>query len=195
MEILLSSIAGLLLVIASVAYIASILNKDPKKRIKPRPLSWIGWALIMGVSLVAQIIKSGFEWSQITIFTSVFFCIFIAVVAFIVKSYLIKPMDWWCIVLGMICLGIYLSTKDALVTTIFAIVADFVVAIPTLHNAYVDPSSEKSSAWTYGVLSWSLTLIVCVGHPWIYALFPMYLFTMNAVFIYLTNRKVPVPIY
>ena len=184
-------IAGLLLVVASIAYIASILDKDPNKRIKPRPLSWFGWALMMGVSLVSQIIKVGFEWNQITILTSVLFCVVIAVVALVVRSYLIKPMDWGCLILGMICVGIYMTTKDALVTTIFGITADFIVAIPTLHNAYVNPNSEKSSAWIYGVLSWALTLIVCLGHSWLYALFPLYLFVMNAVFLYLTNRKVP----
>ncbi len=190
MEQSLSAIAGLLLVAASLAYIASIVNKNHEKRIKPRPLSWIGWALMMGISLTSQVIKNGFEWNQITILTSVIFCVIIAVTAFAVKSYSIKPMDWWCLILGMICVGIYLSTKNALVTTIFGIIADFIVAIPTIHNAYTKPESEKSSAWLYGVLSWAFTLIICIGYAWVYALFPLYLFVMNSLFMYLTKRKV-----
>lgn len=189
LELSLSVIAGLLLVAASVAYIVAIVNKNPKKRTEPRPLSWIGWTLMMGISLVSQIIKEGFEWNQITILTSIIFCIVIAITAFIVKSYTIKPMDWWCLILGMICIGIYLSTKNALITTVFGIIADFIVAIPTLHNAYIKPESEKSSAWLYGVLSWAITLITCIGYQWLYALFPLYLFIMNSVFMYLTNRK------
>lgn len=187
---LLSVIAGLLLVAASVSYIISILTKDTEKRITPRPLSWFGWALMMGISVISQVISDGLEWNQIGLFASTFFCILIPVVTLVVRRYSIKPMDWVCLVLGLICIGVYLSTRNALLTTCLAIIADFIVAIPTLHNAYVDPKSEKTSAWLYGVLSWSLTLIVCIGNVWVYALFPLYLFVLNGTMIILTHRKV-----
>ncbi len=183
-------IAGSLLVVASLSYINSILTKNIEKRITPRPLSWFGWALMMGVSTLSQVISHGFEWNQIGLFASTFFCILIPVIAIVAKRYTVKPMDWLCLVLGMFCVGVYLSTKDALLTTCIAIAADLIIAIPTLHNAFVDPESEKTSAWKFGIVSWALTLLVCAGGIWLYALFPVYLFLINGTMIILTTRKV-----
>ncbi len=182
-------IAGILLVVASLSYISSILTKDIAKRITPRPLSWIGWFLMVGVSLLSQVMTSGLKWSQTALFATTFFCILIPVLSFLLKRYLVKPMDWFCLVLGLVCFATYLFTKDAVLTTVTSLVADFIVAIPTFHNAFIDPKSEKTSAWRYGVASWLLTLIACIDGTWLYALFPIYLFLFNTTMIVLTSRK------
>lgn len=186
----LSIIAGLLLVAASYFYIRSVVTKNPTKKITPRPLSWFGWTLMMGITLISQVVTKGVAWNQIGLFASTVACLSITVISVVIKNYTVKPMDWVCVVLGIACVAIYLSTQDAWLTTVVAIIADFIVAIPTIHNAIIDPSSEKTPAWTFGVISWSSTLIVCIGYPWLYALFPIYLFLVNATMILLTNKKV-----
>lgn len=182
-----STVAGLLLVIATTAYIISVI-KSPTN--KPRILSWIGWSLLMGITVFSQIFDAGWQWSQVGLFVSIIGCLIIAIIAIKKNQYEIKkPHDPVCVLLGVICIIIYVSTKNALLTTSMAIVADFIVAIPTIHNAWKDPASEKTSGWTFGIVSWGLTLLICIGHSWIYALFPIYLFLLNGTMIMLTKRK------
>ncbi len=180
-------IAGIVLIIAGTTYLVSALKKS--NPIKPRPISWFGWSIMMGISLLSQVINKGFELSQMGLLVSTICCVLIGILTILSKNYTIKPWDWLCLILGAICVAIYLSTKDALLTTSIAILADFLIAIPTVHNAYVKPLSEKTSAWMYGIISWSCTLIICIGHPIVYGLFAIYLFLFNTSMFVLTHRK------
>jgi len=161
-----------------------------KRKISPGILSWFGWFLLMGVSLVAQILVDGWKWSLTGLAMSAFGCMVIFTTAFTMKNYLLKNSDWIFLFLGMMCLILYLISKDAWITTGFAILADFVVGIPTLLHAYRNPISQKSKAWMLAFISWSFTLILCIGQPFLYALFPIYLFLYNIVMLVLTNRKI-----
>lgn len=189
MIILIAVIAGLFLVVASLSYISSIITKDLSKKITPRPLSWVGWFLMTGVTLLSQVMDYGFRWSQVPLFATTFFCFLIPLLSFVLRRYCLKPMDWICLILGLGCFATYVFTKNPVLTTITSLVADFIVAIPTFHNAFVDPTSERTSAWKYGFASWLLTLIICIGGTWLYALFPIYLFLFNTTMIVLTSRK------
>ncbi|HWC58019.1 MAG TPA: hypothetical protein VG621_03685 [Candidatus Paceibacterota bacterium] len=185
-EQIFGTIAGIVLVIASASYIYSAIIK---KHIKPRPISWFGWSLMMGISLISQITSKGWEWNQIGMLASTVSCLLITILTVLVKNYTVKKSDWLCLFLGTVCVAIYLSTKNALLTTSIAILADFIIALPTVHNAYSDPLSEKASAWMYGIISWSCTLLICIGHPIVYALFAIYLFLFNTSMFVLTHRK------
>jgi hypothetical protein len=98
--------------------------------------------------------------------------------------------DWLCLLLGALCVIVYLSTKNAWLTTIMAIVADFIVALPTQHNAYIDPKKERSIAWHFGAMAYLVNCISCMGSAWLYAAFPLYLLCMNSSMVYLTTRRV-----
>ena len=181
-----SLVAGLFIISAQF-----ILWRDVyKRRISPGILSWFGWFLLMGVSLIAQILVDGWKWSLTGLTMSAVGCFVIFTTALLMKNYLLKNTDWVFLFLGLICLIIYLISKDAWITTGFAILADFVVGIPTLLHAYRNPSSQKSKAWMLAFISWLFTLILCVGQPILYTLFPVYLFLYNVAMLILTNRKI-----
>ena len=181
-----SLIAGLFIVTAQF-----VLWRDVyKRKISPGLLSWFGWFLLMGVSLIAQILVDGWKWSLTGLAMSAFGCFVIFTTALLMKNYLLKNSDWIFLFLGLICLILYLISKDAWITTGFAILADFVVGIPTLIHAYRNPLSQKSKAWMLAFISWSFTLILCIGQPLLYALFPVYLFLYNIAMLILTNRKI-----
>ena len=101
---------------------------------------------------------------------------------------LILRLETWFPFLGLICLGIYFISKDAWITTVFAILADFIVGIPTLKHAYNNPLSQKSNAWLLGFIAFTFSLIICIGHSLLYALFPIYLFLYNGAMLVLTHR-------
>lgn len=182
------SFLALLVSILLLAAIATYVIALRKGALTPRPLSWIGWSLMMGISLFSQIMEKGWQWNQAGLAFSVVGCGIVAVLS--LRHGVIKAGDWVCFALGIVCVVIYLSTKDAWTTTIAAIAADLVIALPTQHNAYKDPLSEKSIAWQFGAAAYLINSIQCVGYDFIYAAFPLYLLAMNSSMVFLTTRRV-----
>ena len=175
-------LAGMVIGSAQLIYLLNTL----KKKVRPSVLSWFGWACLMGTSLVAQVIGKGWQWSLMSIGCSTVGCLVIAAVALLSRNYAFKRSDLGFLIAGLACVGIYLRFDNPWITTIFAIIADALLGIPTIHKAYIDPASEKSAAWILGVVSSTLALVICIGHDWIYVLFPAYLFLFNGTMAFLT---------
>ncbi len=185
LEKVFSVVAAIFIVTAQVIFVRDIF----RRKIKPSVLSWIGWALLMGTSMVSQIYSMGWAWSLTGVVFSTIGCLFIFVTSLSLNQYLIKKTDWKFLALGLICVIIYYTSKDPWLTTCFAILADLAVGIPTLMHAWKDPHTQKSIAWKLGFISWIFSLILCIGHDWLYALFPIYLFLFNGIMIFFTERK------
>jgi hypothetical protein len=187
LEKYLGVLAGLVIGSAQLIYLLNGL----KRKVTPSVLSWFGWACLMGTSLVAQVIGKGWQWSMTGILCSTVGCIVIAGVAFFSGNYSFRKVDLSFLVVGLICVAIYLLSSDPWITTIFAIIADAVLGIPTIRNAVRAPKMERSAAWGLGVVSSTLALIICMHHDWIYVLFPGYLFLFNGTMAVLTwgNRE------
>ncbi|MFT5337678.1 MAG: hypothetical protein ACJAY8_000466 [Sphingobacteriales bacterium] len=188
-------LAGALVLIAQITYIYHIFQK----RLAPSVLSWLGWALLMGISAYSQIIDFGWNWSMLGLVLSVFGCIAISISGFIVGNYTLLKSDWYFLFAGMGCMILYVWFTDPWLTTWCAVIADLILGIPTLRNAIRNPHQEKTSAWTFGLLSWTLTLGLCVGESLLMWLFPVYLFLFNVLMAYYTrqsriNKKMLIPI-
>lgn len=185
-QMLMATAVTVLLLAATATYVIPLV----KGKLTPRPLSWIGWTMMMGISLFSQIAEKGWQWNLIGLSLSVAGCA--AVAALSVKHGIIEPWNWVCLILGGICVVIYLSTKNAWTTTLFAIAADFIVALPTYHNGYKNPAAEKSVAWRLGAAAYLINCIQCVGYDWLYVAFPFYLLLMNTAMAFMTSRETPV---
>lgn len=179
---ILGFLAGLLIIIAQATYI----NQIVKKEVTPSVLSWLGWSLLMGISFIVQLVHYGWNYSLTGLGLATIGCFSICLIAYFTKQYKLAKADWVYLVLGLICILFYVVSKNPLLTTIVAVLADFVLGIPTLISAYKNPESEKSKAWNIGLLSWSISLVICYGEPVIYWIFPVYLFLYNGVMSVLT---------
>jgi hypothetical protein len=177
--------AGLVIGTAQLIYLTNTIQR----KIKPSVLSWLGWAFLMGTSVVSQVIGKGWQWSQTSVLCSAFGCLAIASVAFFSGNFSLLRKDWSFLVLGILCLCIYLLSSDPWATTIFAIAADALLGIPTIGKAWRDPASEKTPAWVLGVISSTLALVICIGHDWIYVLFPAYLLLFYGTMAWLTQVR------
>jgi hypothetical protein len=186
LEKYLGVLAGIVISTAQLIYLLNCL----KKKVTPSVLSWFGWACLMGTSLVAQVIGKGWQWSMTGILCSTVGCLTIAAVAFFSGNYSFKKVDLSFLALGSACVAIYLASDNPWITTVFAIIADAALGVPTIHKAYRQPASERSAAWTLGVISSSLALIICFHHDWIYVLFPGYLFLFNGLMAVLTRKNI-----
>lgn len=182
---IISFVAGGFIAAAQIMLVVDVF----RKRFTPSLLSWLGWGILMGTGLISQVLEQGWEWSQTGLLFSTIGCMVIFSTAWANKNYLMVRADWKYLWLGLICLVIYFISQDAWITTIFAILADFIVGIPTLLHAYRNPISQKSKAWMLGFISWTFSLLLCIGHSWLYALFPIYLFLYNGAMVVLTAKK------
>jgi uncharacterized membrane protein YagU involved in acid resistance len=131
----------------------------------------------------------GWQWNFIGILLSTVSCLVVSGVALGLKNYSLRREDWKYVVLAFICMGIYLASRDPWATTVYAILADCILGIPTLRKAYVYPHSEKSPAWLLGLISWTFSLVLCIHQNLLSALFPVYLFLFNVAMVYLTRKK------
>ena len=171
--------------LAQVAYFRDIL----KRRVLPSVLSWFGWALLMGMGFLSVVLSEGWGWSHFGILVASIGCVIIAATALFTKQYSLEKRDWSFLFIGLICVVLYLLTEDALLTTIYAIIADFILAIPTIIKAHKDGSTEKSMAWYLGLATWLISLAICVNQDFIYALFPIYLILFSGMMIYFQSRR------
>jgi len=177
-------VAGMVIFSAQVIYLVNTL----KGKIRPSVLSWLGWALLMGTSLVSQIVGKGWQWSLTSILCSTIGSLAIASAALLSRNFSLALRDWKFLLLGLGCMGLYYWSSNAWITTCFAVLADALLGIPTIAKAWRDPASEKSVAWILGGVSSALALAICVGHDWLYVLFPMYLVLFNGMMAWLTWR-------
>ena len=181
-ERILGILGALVISTGQVIYVVNCL----RKRITPSVLSWFGWACLMGTSLVSQIVHKGWQWSMTGIASSTAGCLVIGVVAWASGNFSFRRVDLAFLVAGLGCVGVYMVSDDPWVTTVFAIIADALLGIPTIIKAWREPALERSVAWVLGVVSASLALLICIHHDMIYVLFPVYLFLFNGVMAVLT---------
>ena len=191
-ERILGLLSGVIIGSAQVIYLINTIGR----KVRPSVLSWIGWAFLMGTSVLSQVVGKGWQWSMTGILCSTLGCLTIGVVALLIRNYALERKDWQYVVWALLCVMVYWLSANPWMTTIFAIGADAVLGIPTVLKAWRDPVSERSLSWLLGVVSSTLALIICVGHDWIYVLFPAYLLLFNGVMAYLTQaRKRALPRY
>lgn len=177
-------LAGIIIGSAQIIYLVNTVTR----KVRPSVLSWIGWAFLMGTSVVSQVFSKGWQWSMTGILCSTLGCLTIGIVALVIRNYSLARKDWQYVVWAVLCVMIYWLSANPWMTTIFAIGADAILGVPTIVKAWRDPVSERSLAWVLGVASSTLALIICVGHDWIYVLFPAYLLLFNGMMAYLTRR-------
>jgi hypothetical protein len=185
MEKYIGLLAGIVIGGAQVIYLINTLTR----KIRPSVLSWLGWAFLMGTSLFSQSVAKGWQWSMTGILCSTIGCFAIAAVAFFSRNFSFRKSDLIFLVVGLVCVGIYLLSNDPWVTTVFAVVADAALGIPTIRKAIREPASERSPAWLLGVISSALALVICIHHDPIYVLFPGYLFVFNGGMVVLTRGR------
>lgn len=177
--------AASFLIFGQILYINQVIRRN----IVPSLFTWMGWSVLVGVSLISQIIEYGWNWSMTGHLFSAIGCTAIFLFAWFTRNFVIRQSDWKFLYLGMACVLLYLLFKDPWSTTIFAILADAILGIPTIYKAWLEPKTERTIGWNIALSCWTLTMISCLDKSAIYMLFPAYCFLFNAVMSYLTTRK------
>lgn len=186
-ELLIAIIISALILYAQITYWILLY----RKKVKPAYLSWFGWAILMGISFAGQFLAQGWSIKIIALLLSTTGCIIIGISArFIFKQYSYEKKGMKFLYIGLACGLVYLLVKDEWLTTIIAILADLIVAIPTFKNASRNPMDEKSGTWIFTLPAWGLTLVLVLNNfMWLHMLWPLYLIAFNGLMIFLVYIK------
>jgi hypothetical protein len=186
-EFVVNLIAGLFLVSAQSIYIFQVV----KKQITPSLFTWLGWSVLVGVALISQIIEYHWSWTLTGHLFSAIGCLLIFLFAFLSRNFVVRKKDGLYLYIGLGCVILYILFSDPWITTLFAILADGILGIPTIIKAFKEPKTEKTIGWNIALGCWTLTLITCFDKNILFALFPAYCFIFNAIMSFLTgNRRI-----
>ncbi len=184
---LLNILAGVFLASAQSIYIIQVV----RKKITPSAITWLGWSLLVGIAFVSQILHYGWDTVLFGHLFSAIGCTFIFLFSFLSKNYVIDKKDWKFLWLGIACIMLYIISKDSLLTTIFAVLADAILGVPTIIKAIKNPLSEKNLGWNLAIGCWILTVFTGLYKDPIFIIFPAYCLAFNLLMSYLTrNRRI-----
>lgn len=158
-------------------------------RMKAVVLSWLGWSILMGISVVAQLRDNAWiwDWNLLSVLLSATGCMLIGIIGLWTGNYSRGKGDVLCLVAGAACMAAFFIFSNPWITTVLAIIADLVVAIPMLERAYKDPAGHRTDAWFIVFSAWTMTSIsILFNFSWLHMLWPLYLIGFSGLMTYLS---------
>ncbi len=165
--------------IGTLVYIIDTLKGDTK----PNRVTWFIWALAPLIIFSAQLSKGVGLQSLITLMVSLGpLLIFLA--SFVNKKavWKIGKLDILCGLLSVTGLTIWLILKEGNFAIFFAILADFLAAIPTLIKSYRFPDTESFFGYFAAAISYGITLLTITTWNFASSAFLLYALVICLVF-------------
>ena len=158
---------------------------------KPHPFSWVGFALLLGITFVAQIVTGAGPGAWVTGISALGVA-GIAVLSLSKGHRDITTFDWACF--GGAILGIVLwrLTSNPLTAVVIVTVTDLLAFAPTYRKAYLRPHEETASLFVLSTAKYLISLFALTTFNLTTALFPVSLVLSNVLFVVLifTRRRI-----
>lgn len=181
---------GYLAIFISLFGIFFYLKDTLSGKTKPNRVSWLIWMLAPFVGAFLQW-ESGAGLSALVIFMSGFISLLVLIVSFFNKEayWKITILDIICGILAIFALVFWVLTKNSFISLLFAILADFLGAMPTLIKSWKFPETETGFEYICSIFNSILGLLVIKN--WIFPIysFGVYLLIMNFLFVFFIYRK------
>ena len=151
---------------------------------KPHPFSWVGFALLLGITFFAQV-ATGAGASAWVNGVSAVGVLGIAVLSFSKGERDITHFDWICFVGGLVGIMLWRLTSNPLTAVIIVTVVDAIVFLPTYRKAYLKPNEETASLFVLSTVKYFISLFALASFNLTTALFPVSLVITNGAFVLL----------
>jgi len=176
----------------SFFYIKDILEG----RTKPNLVSWFFWSLAPIIGSYLQF-KAGAGLSILPVFLAGFVPLVIFFIALLTKNshWAITKFDILCGVFSFIALMLWILTRRADISILFAILSDGLAAIPTLIKSWKFPETETAIGYSPGILNNILGLLVIKNWNFSIYSFGIYFILMNSTLILFIKRKKIISIF
>jgi hypothetical protein len=172
--------------IGSTFYLKSIVYGSTK----PNLVSWVIWMLAPFIGVFFQI-KAGAGLSFLPVFMSGFGPLCVVLLSDFSKNtyWKITTFDIYCGTLALLALMFYVFTHNLGISIFFAILSDFLAAIPTVIKSWKFPKTESYSIYFVGILVNIFGLLTIKN--WIFPIysFSVYIILMNSIIIFSIFRN------
>ncbi|MCL4391859.1 hypothetical protein M1413_00800 [Patescibacteria group bacterium] len=160
-------------------YIASMYRTtEPKKRIKPHPLSWALFGFLTATGWLIQKSQDGQAGSWCLGVTALF-CFVIAGISFWKYPWKFEWKDWVWIVAGMALFLFYLITKTPTLSATLATLADLVGYGPTLRKGWREPHTDNPTNFAFNSAKCIPALLALASYSWATMVYLVMLTIMN----------------
>ena len=157
---------------------------------KPNLVTWFLWALIPFLGVFFQI-KAGAGLSVLPILMDGFNCVVIIIFSLWNKNnyWKIGRLDIVCGIFAFLALILYVFTHNSAISILFAILADFLAAIPTIAKSWRFPETETWIVYLIAALTNIFGLLIIKN--WIFSIYSLgiYFVLMNLVIIFAIHHK------
>lgn len=157
---------------------------------RPDPVSWLLWAIIPMIAFAAEL-QAGVGMTALVTFTLGLspLLVFTATIFKNPRSFQLKGLNLICVIIALIGIVLWATTKNPLLAILFMMIADFSSSLPTVKKSLVDPKSEFSPSYLISALSMVITLLTVTDWRFAVIAFPIYVLVMNLLIFLLASRK------
>jgi hypothetical protein len=161
-----------------------------KGKTKPNLVTWFFWALAPLVGTFLQL-KAGAGLSVLPVFLAGFFPLIIFILALVRRNahWKITIFVIFCGVFSFIALVLWVLTKRADISILFAILSDLLAAVPTLVKSWNFPETETAAGYVPGIFNNILGLLVIKNWSFSIYSFGIYFIILNTTLIFFIERK------
>jgi hypothetical protein len=130
-------------------------------RNQPNKVTWLMWGVAPLVAFAAQV-SEGVGIAAAATFAVGFMPLLIFAASFVnaQAQWRIGAFDIVCGVLSVAGLVLWAVTSDANLAILFAIIADFLAAVPTISKAWSRPQTESSTLFWTGIVNGAIGLLI-----------------------------------
>ena len=175
MRELLTVIAGLIIVISPLPYIADII----RNKTHPNMVTWVTWSLINVINTAAAF-SAGAWQTGIYLSCATFATVSISVLAFWhgVKKY--SVFDIVCQIVALIGIPLWLLTRQPALAVALELVVDFSGGLPTLRHAWREPYAETLRTFVLSASAGLLLLASLKEYSFVAVAVPLYIFLFDS---------------
>lgn len=151
---------------------------------KPHPFSWIGFALLLGITFVAQVVTGAGPGAWVN-GISALGVLGIAILALAKGEKDITAFDWFCFGGALLGIVLWRVTSNPLAAVVIVTVTDMVAFAPTYRKAYAKPHEETASLFVLASLKYLISLFALTSLSLTTALFPVSLIVSNSALVWM----------
>ena len=151
---------------------------------KPHPFSWIGFALLLGITFFAQVATGAGPGAWVN-GISALGVLGIAILALAKGERDITAFDWICFGGALLGIVLWRVTDSPLAAVVIVTVTDMVAFAPTFRKAYLKPSEETASLFVLASVKYLISLFALTSLSLTTLLFPVSLIISNSALVWM----------
>jgi hypothetical protein len=168
------------------------LVETARGKVQPNRVTWFIWGLAPLIAFFAQLGEGVTLQESLITFMAGFVPLLILFASFLHKNayWKISRLDIICGILSLLGLVLWLRTGTGVIAIVFAILADFLAALPTIIKSYRFPETEDWTLYFFQTVSALIALLVIKDWTIQTVAFSLYLFLDCALLAVLIKFRV-----